>query len=255
LAFAVAAHLEPEILVIDEVLAVGDAAFQRKCLHKMEKVTGEGRTILFVSHNTQAIRALCPRAVLLDGGRVIADGPIDRTLEAYKQSFVSLDDLKAEVEDSGQWSRAGNGEAHIFQVRLENDLGKPQVQYGMGEKLVIVVKAVFNAEIENPIFGVRIITDAGVVVADCRSSHYNINNGPIKGVVEYRICIKSVSLYPRKYVIEPWITDQTDLIVLDLVRNAAAFLVVSNQSFVSGLNVDANHGIVFIPTSWAVSTI
>src|SRR5262249_19173615 len=76
LAFAVAAHLEPEILIVDEVLAVGDAAFQKKCLGKMEGVAKEGRTVLFVSHNMAAIKSLCSRAILLDGGHVVCDGSV-----------------------------------------------------------------------------------------------------------------------------------------------------------------------------------
>jgi lipopolysaccharide transport system ATP-binding protein len=83
LAFAVAAHLEPEILVVDEVLAVGDAAFQKQCLGKMQEVSQTGRTILFVSHNMQAVTRLCPRAILLSGGRVAADGPTDAVVARY----------------------------------------------------------------------------------------------------------------------------------------------------------------------------
>ncbi len=85
LAFAVAAHLEPEILVVDEVLAVGDAAFQKKCLGKMESVAGEGRTILFVSHNMAAIQALCDRAVLLEAGELITEGAVDEVIGCYLQ--------------------------------------------------------------------------------------------------------------------------------------------------------------------------
>jgi lipopolysaccharide transport system ATP-binding protein len=83
LAFAVAAHLDPEILVIDEVLAVGDAEFQRKCLGKMGDVAQEGRTVLFVSHNMAAVRGLCSRGILLDQGRVAIDGETDRVIAAY----------------------------------------------------------------------------------------------------------------------------------------------------------------------------
>jgi lipopolysaccharide transport system ATP-binding protein len=86
LAFAVAAHLEPEILLVDEVLAVGDQRFQRKCLDKMEDVGRHGRTVLFVSHNMPAITRLCPRTVLLDGGRVVADGPSHKVVSAYLSS-------------------------------------------------------------------------------------------------------------------------------------------------------------------------
>ncbi len=83
LAFAVAAHLEPEILVIDEVLAVGDTAFQKKCLRKMNSVAREGRTILFVSHNMAAVSSLCNRGLLLENGKVIADGPIQEVADRY----------------------------------------------------------------------------------------------------------------------------------------------------------------------------
>src|SRR5262247_237755 len=83
LAFAVAAHLEPEILIVDEVLAVGDAAFQKKCLGKMENITKEGRTVLFVSHNIVAIKSLCSRALLLDGGHMVCHGSVDEVVDSY----------------------------------------------------------------------------------------------------------------------------------------------------------------------------
>src|SRR5437660_3102468 len=82
LAFAVAAHLEPDILLVDEVLAVGDIDFQRRCLGKMREATGEGRTVVFVSHNMASIRALCSRAILLDRGRVKADGNVEDVISA-----------------------------------------------------------------------------------------------------------------------------------------------------------------------------
>ena len=88
LAFAVAAHLEPDILMIDEVLAVGDVQFQKKCLGKMSEISsGHGRTILFVSHNMTALRSLCSRAILLDRGKLIADGPVGQVIDAYLEKF------------------------------------------------------------------------------------------------------------------------------------------------------------------------
>src|SRR5205823_8326311 len=83
LAFAVAAHLEPDILIVDEVLAGGDASFQRKCLGKMGEVSNEGRTVLFVSHNMAAIRSLTPRVIWLDHRRVAADGDADLVISEY----------------------------------------------------------------------------------------------------------------------------------------------------------------------------
>jgi lipopolysaccharide transport system ATP-binding protein len=83
LAFAVAAHLEPEILIVDEVLAVGDAAFQRKCLGKMESVAGEGRTVLFVSHQMDAVQRLCNKGLLLHKGRLLHEAPMDHVIDRY----------------------------------------------------------------------------------------------------------------------------------------------------------------------------
>lgn len=83
LAFSVAAHMEPEILLIDEVLSVGDAGFQKKCLGKMEEVAGRGRTVLFVSHNLVAVRSLCEKAILIDSGRILANGDTDSVVNQY----------------------------------------------------------------------------------------------------------------------------------------------------------------------------
>lgn len=88
LAFAVAAHLEPEILLVDEVLAVGDAEFQKKCLGKMDSISKEGRTVLFVSHNMQAVRSLCSRAILLDRGKKICDGDVNTVINRYEDYHI-----------------------------------------------------------------------------------------------------------------------------------------------------------------------
>ncbi len=115
LAFAVAAHLEPEVLIVDEVLAVGDSAFQKKCLGKMESVGRTGRTILFVSHNMAAIRQLCQRALLLKQGELAVDGPATDVVDQYLQ-------LAPDIADDGTLSddveRIGTGEARIQRVQL-----------------------------------------------------------------------------------------------------------------------------------------
>src|SRR5205814_2209417 len=116
LAFAVAAHLEPEILVIDEVLAVGDAAFQKKCLGKMGDVAKAGRTVLFVSHNMAAVQTLCSRVVLLEEGRVVANGDPAPVLARYMQRGG---------EDSDQWRRDAEAPSQVLEfesarLRLED---------------------------------------------------------------------------------------------------------------------------------------
>jgi lipopolysaccharide transport system ATP-binding protein len=108
LAFAVAAHLEPEILLVDEVLAVGDAAFQRKSLGKMNEVAKEGRTVVFVSHNLAIIQALCSRGILLERGRAVADAPVNAAIDAYLRSLersASEDLVEREDRDSRAWDQ------------------------------------------------------------------------------------------------------------------------------------------------------
>jgi lipopolysaccharide transport system ATP-binding protein len=115
LAFAVAAHLEPEVLLIDEVLAVGDASFQRKCLDKMEDVSRQGRTVLFVSHNMQAVTRLCERTILLDEGRVVADGSSPSVVSAYLGSGLGTTGRREWLD---QDRAPGNETVRLRRVRV-----------------------------------------------------------------------------------------------------------------------------------------
>ena len=119
LAFAVAAHLEAEILVVDEVLAVGDAEFQAKCLNRMSQVASSGRTVLFVSHNFAAITALTKRSIVLHGGRVSFDGPVDAALAHYTSSL-------SKVEQRRQWGRGLN--STLIAAELLDEHGNKQMK-------------------------------------------------------------------------------------------------------------------------------
>jgi lipopolysaccharide transport system ATP-binding protein len=135
LAFAVAAHLEPEILLIDEVLAVGDAAFQKKCLGKMSEIAQGGRTVLFVSHNTAAMQHLCRRGILLEGGRVVADGPMEGVLETYLRGLR----VAAPWDLTGWTDRQGAGRVRFTAVRFEDGAGAPVSQGVSGRPLTIAL--------------------------------------------------------------------------------------------------------------------
>jgi lipopolysaccharide transport system ATP-binding protein len=121
LAFAVAAHLEPEILIVDEVLAVGDAAFQRKCLGKMGDATSEGRTVLFVSHNMSVVNRLCDRGIWMDAGRVAADGPME---DVVRQYLGSSDASNAGFEASELETAPGNELIRLRGVRVKDHEGR-----------------------------------------------------------------------------------------------------------------------------------
>jgi lipopolysaccharide transport system ATP-binding protein len=119
LAFAVAAHLQTEIMVIDEVLAVGDVGFQRKCLGKMSEVSSAGRTVLFVSHRMDHITALCSRSILLNSGHMLFDGPTEKALERYYRIFQ--DEKPADLAD--RLDRNGRGRARIVDAWIEDESG------------------------------------------------------------------------------------------------------------------------------------
>ena len=121
LAFSVAAHLEPEILIVDEVLAVGDASFQRKCLNKMQSVSEQGRTVLFVSHDMTAITRLCPRAILLEGGKVLHDGPAHEVVSSYLTSGLGT---TAERIWNDPETAPGNDVARLRAVRVRTQDGR-----------------------------------------------------------------------------------------------------------------------------------
>ena len=114
LAFSVAAHLEPEILLVDEVLAVGDVSFQRKCLGKMGSVGQQGRTVLFVSHNMGLLLALCRRGIFLQDGRIVADGPIDEVVDRYLGSLEKIE----KMDLTTRTDRKGQGKARLVGVKI-----------------------------------------------------------------------------------------------------------------------------------------
>ncbi len=140
LAFAVAAHLEPEILIVDEVLAVGDAEFQKKCLGKMHDVSEkEGRTVLFVSHNLQAIRNLCQKAIILNHGEMFASGSAEECLKTYsdlvREVKISVD---TEVKDFTH--RRGKGHIRMSSLEVTGADGVQRFAYMQGEKIFVRIK-------------------------------------------------------------------------------------------------------------------
>jgi lipopolysaccharide transport system ATP-binding protein len=134
LAFAIAAHINSEILLIDEELAVGDTAFQKKCLGKMENVASQGRTVLFVSHNMEAVRRICSRVILLDKGKVSADSITEKSMTVYNKL---LRDIKIEGETAiGDTTvRRGSGIIRFTKVEIQNRHHRKQINFRMGETI------------------------------------------------------------------------------------------------------------------------
>ncbi|MDF5722699.1 MAG: ABC transporter ATP-binding protein [Rhizonema sp. PD37] len=196
LAFAVAAHLEPEILIVDEVLAVGDSRFQKKCLGKMEQVsTQEGRTILFVSHNMGAIRNLCRRAILLERGKLIEDSTFEIALSKYLTSGSTFE---------GYWQRVDlntlNQEISILEVKIMNNYGENSGYVSSTEPFYIDVSIHTKEIISNAQIHIRITNQEGIPVLTTANTDANQENKVLeKGIHNYRLEMPSSFLPPGVY--------------------------------------------------------
>src|SRR5439155_1427038 len=147
LAFAVAAHLNPEILVVDEVLAVGDAAFQKKCLGKMNAVSRGGRTVLFVSHNMAAVENLCQRGIVLERGRAVFDGSSKDAVHHYLTSFSGMPDSDGHIIDLSAASRISVVGQLLRRMELYTDEDRPLLE---GMKIGARLKVKIHFDLPNP---------------------------------------------------------------------------------------------------------
>jgi lipopolysaccharide transport system ATP-binding protein len=205
LAFAIAAHLDPEILIVDEVLAVGDTAFQKKCLTKMESFAQAGKTILFVSHNLDTIRALCRRAIWMKSGRLHRDGRIDDVTDEY------FNDIAAEKCDS--LSNPDYGFS-IQSVVLKNNTGEKSNRFLPGDDLVVEISYEAERRIEKPTLAIGITG----VTGSCFTSNMLLDgHAPtyLEGSGKITCTFKSIPLLPNKYTVKLCVRAQniTDLIV------------------------------------------
>ena len=179
LAFAVAAHLEPEILLVDEVLAVGDAAFQKKCLGKMGDVAKQGRTVLLVSHNMASILALCERAVLLDGGKILSDGSAGSVVQEYLQSMASREvvDLRS-CQD-----RQGDGEARLTSFRIESEDSGDLIRSTSRIRLTLGYKSARPLKFPRFVVSIHDFRNTGIFVFDSDAIGGAPEQLPREGVV------------------------------------------------------------------------
>ncbi len=154
LAFAVAAHLEPEILIVDEVLAVGDASFQKKCLGKMKDVAGQGRTIIFVSHNMEAVQKLCTTGVLLERGKLLFQGSIDQVTRKYMESG----DAGQSVYEVALPADAADSNGYISRIQVENEQGQSVAEIPTGANWQVRVFFKLNRATPHFIAALGIVT-------------------------------------------------------------------------------------------------
>jgi homopolymeric O-antigen transport system ATP-binding protein len=246
LAFAVAAHLEPEILIVDEVLAVGDLSFQNKCLGKMQDVASEGRTVLFVSHNMGAIANLCTSALWLDEGRVAARGPVADTVAAYIQSVG-----RPRAYDASRWQHQGSGEATFVDARMVDAQGQPRETFGMGESVLVE----FDMDLSRPLSSLHMSVDikradSGLPVLhllnrDSGAACERLSDGKHRLSVEIPNCM----LYPGSYTVSLFV-GVPGKVVIDHVENVLTFSMVHSGGSKRTSKFHPHLGVFHSPSVW-----
>jgi lipopolysaccharide transport system ATP-binding protein len=252
LGFAVAAHLDPDVLVVDEVLAVGDAGFQRKCLNAMEGLRTGGRTVLFVSHNMAAVENLCTRCLWIDSGQVRMDGSPREVIEAYMNTFGNARETMADLRSVQ--NRRGTGEIRYTGMEYISSSGEPVTVVRSGDAFTIRFHYHSEKPIVFPSFGLRMYTEMGALVTDTSTWHHAIEIPvvpPGDGYLDLQI--EFLNLLPARYYFSLWITEGgASNPVYDNVEHCAQLDVELSNIYSSGRLLDSRSGIVYFPQRWQI---
>ncbi len=235
LAFAVAAHLEPEILIVDEVLAVGDAAFQTKCLGKMESVAQAGRTVLFVSHNMGAIRKLCGQGIWLHQGRVRNAGRAHEIIPAYEEALTGVFSESSCVADRNK--EIDPSRLHFSRVEVTDRSGTPACRFKYGEVLVLDVG--LGGELAGDVFSAEfhIYNELGVLVCGGGSGPYHGEFFSSR-VTRLRIEIGPLTITSGRYRI--LLSMMAGSVRIDTWENAISFTITECQPFRTSWDIPAH---------------
>jgi lipopolysaccharide transport system ATP-binding protein len=246
LAFAVAAHLEPEIMVVDEVLAVGDMAFQRKCLGKMHEVSDGGRTVLFVSHNMGAIQSLCTRCLVMDAGRVAFDGGVACGIDRYgdlmrSQGSVALIDRPR---------LKGTGVARFTRVSLEDLDGNELNGVGMGDPFRICLDIECTGSVQFPqvVIAFTTLTDQRLFRLYTRDQDVDLPSFSSTCRIECEV--ESMPLTLGTYSISLSMADGANTII-DEIDQAATIEVLAKDVFGTGQLPKGKGDLVFVGSAWS----
>ncbi len=198
LGFAVAAHLEPDVLIVDEVLAVGDAGFQKKCIQAMEGLRNSGRTVLFVSHNLAAVENLCSRGIWIDAGKIRMDGAAREVITAYMGSFAGERGSGADLSEKKD--RLGSGEIRYTRLEYLSPEGVPCAMTRSGDGVVLRFHFHAEAPVRDPSFGFRLFSEMGTLITETGHWLHGIHIpkvGPGDGHIDVEI--ESLNLIPGQY--------------------------------------------------------
>ncbi len=251
LGFAVAAHLEPEILLVDEVLAVGDAAFQRKCLGKIREVAQGGRTVVFISHSMPSIQSLCTRGIVLQAGHIEFDGDIGSAIEKYSQSSIP----KTAIKDlSRVTTRQGTGDIRFTAFTIENERGDSSCAVANGEPCTFVL----GYEVSDPsrVFdnlevGIEVINVAGMRVFYHKNYHTGQPFYDVVGKGSFRFHVPRLTLSRGSYMIVPTMYKDKGQTVIDRIEEQIPIEVFDGDFFGTGSGYSGAPAVaVLVDGSW-----
>jgi lipopolysaccharide transport system ATP-binding protein len=250
LAFSVAAHLEPEILIVDEVLSVGDIAFQEKCLGRMERVAGEGRTVLFVSHNLTAVQNLCPRSMLLAHGRQVMTGPTSEVIDEYVRTVRS----HAATSLAARTDREGSGRFRFTGIAFEARQGPVDVAV-TGEEVEIVLdyESSDGQPIRAPGFAVGVYTVLGSLVLQLQSDVAGHALATVPPVGSVRCKLPRLPLPAGHYVLN--LMGASGGTPADWVQRACELTVAEGVFYGSGRRLPDSHQTVLVDQEWDVEPL
>jgi homopolymeric O-antigen transport system ATP-binding protein len=247
LAFAVAAHLEPEVLLVDEVLAVGDVGFQKKCLGKMRDVGRQGRTVLLVSHNMGAVLNLCERVILITNGQVQYEGQTYEGVNSYHQLGYAM--CEGEVDLSFHPARRPEALPLLKTIRLLDGSGAPKGRFMAGEKMMIEFTFDPVIHLANPQFGVGVEDSQGSRIFAVATYLANSQLPPLRGPCKVTCHIEELILAPGRYILS-LSAGEPDNTLLDALECAVAFEVDHGNYFGNGSNVTAGLGKILVRSRW-----
>jgi len=245
LAFAVAAHLEPEILIVDEVLAVGDAQFQAKCLGKMQDVArGGGRTVLFVSHNMGAVKSLCQTGILLKNGAVLARGPMDAVIDEYLAQSPAASDFRVNVA----------AVSHILACELRNMDGAATTSLFTNEAFQVVIRYRNCRKITGVRVGFNICSADGTILVACTPEDEGSSTCTAEGVHEAVGLVSANTLLKGPHQINAGTWNSLDGTIYDEANGIVQFTMEAAKERAYCVDVH-RPGLMQIPVSWQVSSL
>lgn len=247
LAFAVAAHLNPEILLVDEVLAVGDTHFQNKCLGKMSDVAKDGRTVLFVSHNISAVQTLCKHTMVLEKGELVYYGDTPNGIAKYMRHI----DTNNGIFDLTTVIRKTDKEKSKFhKVIISNSNLEPTPNILMGDSIIFELHYSCEPNLNDPEIVIGLYSSMAQRISQfsTKVAGYKVNTKNGEGVI--RCCVKNLNLVQGRYFINIAMIDSLGTMQFDHISQAAAFNVVERDLYGSGKRIDPNGGACFFDQKW-----